>query len=95
MRAFPAGIVPNPHDRLQSAVLSQHMYEDELERQKERYMDAFMRLQVVAPREAATTLDAWRVALFESKPQSVRDQIKADPIWAVAAIPDDALREES
>ena len=86
----------NPHNKLQTAVFAAHMYEDELERQKERYVDAFLRVQAGNPREALTTLEAWRVQLFEGgKEPSLFDAIKADPIWSLAVIPDDVLREEA
>lgn len=79
-------MVPNPHDRLQTAVFTAHLVEDELERQRERYADAVIRFQSVVPQEAIKTLNEWKAAL-DGPRESMYDAIRADPLWRMSSPP--------
>lgn len=86
---FPAAVVPDFDDELQMAVFLGHMAQDQIDRQEERYADAFLRFQQGMPQEAAKTLNQWRDALLagDGPPESLYDRLKGDPIWALADLP--------
>jgi len=79
--------VPNPHDRLQTAVFTAHLLEDELDRQRERYADAVIAFQALVPQEAIKTLNDWRAALLDGPRESMYDAIRADPLWRMSSPP--------
>lgn len=79
-------VVPNPHDRLQTAVFTAHLVEDELERQRERYADAVIRFQAIVPQEAVKTLNEWKAAL-DGPRESMYDAIRTDPLWRMSSPP--------
>jgi hypothetical protein len=87
LRAFPAAVVPNPHDRLQTAVFTAHLVEDELDRQRERYADAVIQFQTIVPQEAVKTLNEWRAALHGGPRESMYDAIRSDPLWRMSSPP--------
>lgn len=87
LKAFPAAVVPNPHDRLQTVVFTAHLVEDELDRQRERYADAVIRFQTIVPQEAVKTLNDWRAALHGGPRESMYDAIRTDPLWRMSSPP--------
>lgn len=95
--AFPAAVVPDFDDALQMAVFLGHMAQDQIDRQEERYADAFLRFQQGAPTEAAKTLNQWRDAIRAGSgpPESLYDHLKSDPIWALADLPPQWRRERA
>lgn len=95
--AFPAAVVPDFDDALQMAVFLGHLAQDQIDRQEERYADAFLSLQQLVPQEAAKTLDQWRDAILagQGPPGSLYDRLKGDPIWALADLPPQWRRERA
>lgn len=96
MTRFPHAVVLRPDDRLQQAIFSAHMAEDELEHQRERYDSAVQQHNTLADlRATAAALEERRRLLYDGGREiDLFEQLKGDPVTRKAIVPEHILRED-